>query len=70
MGSSVKLSLRLEHHIVRKGWVIVLHTPNLQDMKSQVYRSKKVAERFAAERVMAHPELIGRIFVERGEQKL
>lgn len=66
----MKLSLRMEQWIVRKGWVVVLHTENLPDMKSQVYRSKKMAERAAAERVMARPELIGRLSVERGEENV
>lgn len=66
----MKLELRTELLLIRKGWVVVLHTPNIPDMKSQVYRSKKAAELAAVERVMARPELIGRLSVERGEEKV
>jgi hypothetical protein len=60
----------MEQQLVRKGWVVVLHSPPLPPMKSQVYRSKRAAEQAATERIMTHPELIGRITVERDEEKI
>lgn len=66
----MRLSLRMAQWIVRKGWVVILHTENLPPMESQLYRSKKAAERAAAERVIVHPELIGRLTVERGEERI
>lgn len=67
---SKKISHPTDRWTWKKGWVVVLRTTNLPDMKSQIYMSRELAERAAAERVMAHPELIGRISVERGEEKL
>lgn len=64
------MQLRLAQHIVRKGWVVVLHTTNLPVMQSQLYRSKKAAERAALERIIVHPDLIGRLTVERGEERV
>lgn len=56
--------------MVRKGWVIVFRNPPLPDMVSQLYRTKKEAKQAAAEAVLRHPELIGKVFVGRGEEEI
>lgn len=66
----MKLQLRMAQHIVRRGWVVVMHVGGFLKEISAVYRSKRVAEREAMRRIIESPELIGMISVQRGEERL